>query len=160
MKPYLLQCCERKIQEYISENMNQHKPGKSTTDMMLLSLLRVQDHNILPKWYEETARLCFDCPEDVDLHIPSQHPCSYFYLWMEYQARNYCAYANGLPCLFRLRAQPLTLQLKLLHPSESLWNTNYKNALQQNLCKLWFIYYLSFPPLSLLESSDSETIFI
>ena len=140
--------------------MNRHKPGKSTTDMMLLSLLRVQDHNILPKWYEESTRLCFDCPEDADLPCHLNIPAAiYIYEW-RYQARNYCAYANGLPCLFRLRAQPLTLQLKLLHPSESLWDTNYKNALQQNLCKLWFIYYRSYPPLSLLESSGSETMFI
>ena len=62
--------------------MNQHKPVKSTTGMMLLSLLRVQD-NILPKWYEETTGLCFDCLEDGDLHIPSQPTCSHFYLWVE-----------------------------------------------------------------------------
>ena len=51
--------------------------------MMLLSLLRVQDNNILLKGYEETTGLCFDSPEDVDLHIPSQLTCSYFYLWVE-----------------------------------------------------------------------------
>ena len=57
--------------------------GKSTTGMILLYLLRVQDNNILPKWYEETTGLCFDCPEDGDLHIPSQPTCSHFYLWVE-----------------------------------------------------------------------------
>ena len=30
------------------------------------------------------------------------------------QARHYCAYANGLPCLFCLRASLFTLQIKLL----------------------------------------------
>ena len=63
------------------------------------------------------------------------------YGW-RYQARHYCAYANGLPCLFCLRV-PFTLQIKLLHPCVSFLGTNYKNALQQVLCKLWFIYYLS-----------------
>ena len=56
---------------------------KSTTGMILLYLLRVQDNNILPKWYEETTGLCFDCPEDDDLHIPSQPTCSHFYLWVK-----------------------------------------------------------------------------
>ena len=51
-------------------NRNRHKPGESTTGMMLLSLLRVQDNNILPRWCEETTGLCCDCPEDGDLHIP------------------------------------------------------------------------------------------
>ena len=60
------------------------------------------------------------------------------YGW-RYQARHYCAYANGLPCLFCLRAPPFTLQLKLLQPCVSFWETNYKNALQQVLCKLWSI---------------------
>ena len=58
MEPYLQQYCQRHIQEYISWNRNQHKLWKSTTGMMLLSLLRVQDNNILPKWYEETTGLC------------------------------------------------------------------------------------------------------
>ena len=101
---------------------------------MLLSLLRVQDNNILPKWYEETTGLCFG-----DLHIPSQRTCSYGW---RYHARHYCPNANGLPCLFRLRAPSFTLQLKLLHPCLSFWETNYENVLQQVLCKLWFIYYL------------------
>ena len=30
--------------------------------MVLLSLLRVQDNNILQKWCEKTAGLCLDCP--------------------------------------------------------------------------------------------------
>ena len=64
------------------------------------------------------------------------------YGW-RYQARHYCAYANGLPCLFCLRAPPFTLQIKLLDPSVSFLGTNYKNALQQVLCKHWSIYYLS-----------------
>ena len=58
------------------------------------------------------------------------------------QARQYCVYANGLPCLFHVRAPLFTLQLKLLHPSVNFWVTNYKNALQQVLCKLGSIYYL------------------
>ena len=63
--------------------MNRHKPGKYTSDVMFLSLLRVQDNNILAKWYEETAGLCFDLPEDRDMHIPSQPTFSYFYMWVE-----------------------------------------------------------------------------
>ena len=47
--------------------MNRHKPGKSAASMMLFSLLRVQDNNILPNWHGETAGLCFDCLEDGDL---------------------------------------------------------------------------------------------
>ena len=64
------------------------------------------------------------------------------YGW-RYHARHYSAYANGLPCLFCLRATPFTLQIKLLHPCVNFLGTNYKNALQQVLCKLLFIYYLS-----------------
>ena len=139
MEPYLQWYCQRHIQEYIGWNMNQHKPGKSTTGMMLLSLLRVQVNNILPKWYEETTGLCFDRPEDGDLHTPSQPTCSHGW---RYQARHYCAHANGFACLFRLKAPPFTSQLKLLHPCLSFWETNYENALQQVLCKLWFVYYL------------------
>ena len=67
----------------ISTNRNRHKPGKSTTSIMFLYLLRVQENNILPQWYEETTGLCFDCPEDGDLHIPSQPTCSHFYLWVK-----------------------------------------------------------------------------
>ena len=96
----------------ISLNMNQHKSGKNTTGMMLLSLLKVQGNNILPKWYEETIGLCIDRPEDGDLHTPSQPTCSHGW---RCQARHYCAHANGLACLFRLRAPPFTSQLKLLH---------------------------------------------
>ena len=62
------------------------------------------------------------------------------YGW-RYQAKHYCAYADGLPCLFCLRAPPFTLKLKQLHPCVSFWETIYKNALQQVLCKFWFIYY-------------------
>ena len=129
MEPYLQQYCLRHIQEHISWNRNWHKPGKSTTGMMHLFLLRLQDNNILPKWYEETTGLCFDCPVDGDLAIS-------IYGW-RYQARHNCTYANGLPCLFCLRVPPFTLPIKLLHPFVSLWGTNYKNALQQVLCKLW-----------------------
>ena len=63
--------------------MNRHKPGKSTTGMMRFSVLRVEDNNILPKWFEETAGLCFDCLQDGDLHIPSQPNCIHFYLWVD-----------------------------------------------------------------------------
>ena len=65
------------------------------------------------------------------------------YGW-RYQTGHYCAYANGLPWLFCLRAPLFTLQMKLLHPCVSFLGTNYKNALQQVLCKVWFIYYLSY----------------
>ena len=59
-----------------------------------------------------------------------------------YQARHYCACANRLLCMPRLRASSLTLQLKLLHPCVSFREINYRNALQQVLCRLWSIYYL------------------
>ena len=150
MEPYIQQYCQRHIQEYISWNMTGHRPGKSTTSMMLLSLLRVQDNNIVPKWYEETTWLCFDCLEDGDLHIPSQPTCSHFYEW-RYQARH-CAYANGVSCFFRLRTPFFTLQVKLLHSCVTFWETNYKNALQQFLSKFCFIYY---PPISFLENTRS-----
>ena len=61
----------------------------------------------------------------------------------KYQARHYCAYANGLPFLFCQRVLPFTLNIKLLNPRVNFWRTNYMNSLQQVLCKLWFIYYLS-----------------
>ena len=62
------------------------------------------------------------------------------YGW-RHQAKHFCAYVDGLPYLLRLRAPPFTLQLKLLHPYVSFWETNYKNVLQQVLCKFLFIYY-------------------
>ena len=57
MEPYIQQYCQRHIQECISWNINRNKIGKSTTRMMLPSLLGVQDNNIRPKWYEETTGL-------------------------------------------------------------------------------------------------------
>ena len=63
------------------------------------------------------------------------------YGW-SYQARHYSAYANWLPCLFRLLAPPFTLQPKLLYPCISFWETNDRRALQQVLCNLRFICYL------------------
>ena len=44
------------------------------------------------------------------------------YGW-RFQARHYCAYANGLSCLIRLRGPSFTLQLKILHPCLSLYET-------------------------------------
>ena len=70
-------------------------------------------------------------------------PAAIFIYGWRYQARHYCAYANWLPWFFCLRAPPFTLQIKLIHSFVSFLGTNYNNALQQNLCKLWFIYYLS-----------------
>ena len=32
----------------------------------------------LPKCYEDTTKLCFNCPEDGDLHVPSQLTCQPF----------------------------------------------------------------------------------
>ena len=106
--------------------MNWDKFGKSTTGMMLLFLLRVQDNIILRKWYGETQGPCFDYLEDGDLNIPSETTCSRFYLWTEV-------------CL---RAPPFILQLKLLHPCVTFGKINHRNMLQQVLCRLWFIYYL------------------
>ena len=61
--------------------MNRHQPKKSTTGMMFLFLLRMEDNIILPNKFEETTGLCFDCLGDGYLHIPSQPTCSYFYLY-------------------------------------------------------------------------------
>ena len=61
----------------------------------------------------------------------------------KYQARHYCAYANGLPFLFCQRVLTFTLNIKLLNPRVNFWRTNYMNSLQQVICKLWFIYYLA-----------------
>ena len=96
MEPYLQQYCQRHIQEYISWNRNRHKPEKSTTGMLLLSLLRVQGNNILPRWYEETPGLCFDCPEDNSCTSHLNPPAVISIYGWRYQARHYCAYANGL----------------------------------------------------------------
>ena len=131
-------------QEYVSWNINWHKPGKSTTGMMLPSLLRVQDNNILPKWYEETIGLYFDCSENGDLHHHLNPSATISIYGWRYQARQYRTYANGLPCLFRLKVPPFTLQLKLLHPCVSFFEKTYKNVLQQVLWELWSIYYLYF----------------
>ena len=66
-------------------------------------------------------------------------PAAIFIYGWRYQARHYCAYDNGLPYLFCLRAPPFTLQLKLLHPYVSFWVTNYKNALQQVLSRRFYL---------------------
>ena len=81
---------------------------------------------IQPKWYEETKGLCLDCPEDSHLN-PTV--AIYFEEW-RYQVSHYCAYDNGLPCLFRLRAPPFTSKLKLRQLCGSFWESNYENALQ------------------------------
>ena len=91
---------------------------------MLLSLLRVQDNNILPKWFEEITGLRVEFLVDGDLHIPSQSPGAISIYGWRYQARHYCAYATGLPCLFHLRTPSFTLQLKLLQPCVSFWEIN------------------------------------
>ena len=104
--------------------------------MMLLSLLRVQDNNILPKWHEETKGLYFDGPEDGDLHIPSQPTCNHFYLWVEVPGQTLLCSANGLRCLFCLRAPPFTLRLKLFHLCVSFWETNTRKRRNK--------FYLSF----------------
>ena len=75
-------------------------------------------------------------------------PAAFSVYGWRYHARCYCTYANGFPCLFCLRTPLFTLHLKLLHPCVTFLETNYGNALQQVLRKLWFIYYLY--PLSLL----------
>ena len=136
MGPYLQQYCQRHIQEYISLNRNGHIPRKSTTGMMLLSLLRVQDYNILPRWYEEITGLCLTVQRMVTYTYHLKPPAAISIYGWKYQARHYWAYANGLPCLFCLGAPPFTLQIKLLHPCVSSLGTNHKNALQQVLCKL------------------------
>ena len=143
MAPYLQQYCQRHTQEYIRWNRNRHKPRKSTTGMLLLSLLRVQDNDILPNGMKRLQGFVLTVQRVVTCtcHLNPLVAIS-IYGW-RYQAKHYCAYVNGLPCLLCLRAPPFTLQIKLLHPCVSFLGTNYKNALQQVLCKLWFIYYLS-----------------
>ena len=116
--------------------MNRHY-GKNTTGMMLVSLLSVEDNNILPKWYEETTGLCFDCPDDGDLHISSQPTCSLFpFMGVGTRLGIIVHMLMGCHTFFCLSAPPITLQITLLHPCVSFWGTNYKNALQQVLCKL------------------------
>ena len=56
--------------------------------------------------------LPFDSPEDGDLDKLLNPPSTISIFGWRYQARHYCAYANGLPCLFRVRAPSFTLQLK------------------------------------------------
>ena len=111
---------------------NRHKLGKSTKVCKI----------ILPKFYEETTRLSFNCPRNGDLHIPPQLTCRLFCLWVEVPCKMLLHITNGFPCLFCLRAPLFTLHLKLLHPRVTFLETNYRNALQQVLRKLWFIYYL------------------
>ena len=129
--------------------MDRRKTGKRITGMMLFSLLSVQDSNILPKCYEEATGLC--------TYYLNPPPAIFIYGW-RFQGRHNCAYANRLSCLFHLRAPTFTLQRKLLHPCVIFWEASYKNSLQQVLCKHWF--FITYPPLSLLESTDSETVFI
>ena len=57
--------------------MTQQKPEESTTYIRFLSLLRVQDDIVLPG----NIVLCFECPEDGDLHKPSQPTYSHFIYW-------------------------------------------------------------------------------
>ena len=57
--------------------MNQHKPEKRAAGMTPLSLLRLQDNTIEPKWYEDTTGLGFDCLEDDDMHTVFQSTCLY-----------------------------------------------------------------------------------
>ena len=57
--------------------------GKSTTGMMLLSLIGVHDNVTQLKRYEQVAELCYECAGDADLHIPSQATCTHFSLWAE-----------------------------------------------------------------------------
>ena len=122
----LQQCCQRHIQEYISWNINRHKLRKSRTGIMLLSLLRVEENFTQPKWYEETKGLCLDCPE----HIHLNPTVAVSFEGGRYQVSHYCLYANGLPCLFGLRAPPFTSKLKLRQLCGSFRETHYENALQ------------------------------
>ena len=111
--------------------MNGHKLRKSTTGMTLLSLLRVQ---VILSFQNGTKRL-----QDFVLTVQRMVTCTYhlnphvatsIYRW-RYQAIQYCACANGLPCLFRLTTPPFIFQLNL-------------NKSQQILCKVRFNYYLYF----------------
>ena len=111
--------------------MNWDKFGKSTTGMMLLFLLRVQDNIILRKWYGETQGPCFDYLEDGDLHIPSETTCSRFYLWTEV-------------CL---RAPPFILQLKLI---TGICCSKFYAGSDS---------YITYTPLGLLASTDSNHVY-
>ena len=122
--------------------MNQHKPGKSKMCMMPLSLLRVQDH-ILPNALKRLQGFVLTVQRMVTCTYHLTLPAAISIYGWRYQARHYCPCANGLLCLFCLRAPTFTLQLKLLHPCVSFREMNYKNVLQQVLCNPWLIYYLS-----------------
>ena len=136
MDPYLQQSCQRHIQEYISWNRSRHKPGKTTTGMMLLSLLIVQGNNILPKWYEETTGLYFDYRSRGwwPSHNILTHLQSFLFMGGGTRLDIIAHMLMGCHACFAWGYHLFCV---------SFLGTNYKNVLQQVLCKLWFIYYLS-----------------
>ena len=125
--------------------------------MLLLSLLRVQDNDILPNGMKRlqgfvlTVQRVVTCTRHLNPLVAIS-----IYGW-RYQAKHYCAYVNGLPCLLCLRAPPFTLQIKLLHPFLSFLGTDYKNTLQYKFYAS-SDSFITYPLLSLLKSTGSKTL--
>ena len=86
-----------------------------------------------------------------------QHAVISIYGW-KYQVRHYCAYANGLKCLLRLRAPLFTLQLKLLHPAVSFGKKFTRMRASQFYASP--DSFITYTPQSRLESTGSENMFI
>ena len=134
--------------------MNGHKPGKSTTSTMLLSLLRMQDNNILPKWYEETTGLCFDCLEDGDLHIPSQPTCSHFYLWVEVPGQTLLRVCYWVAMFVSPEDTIFYFTTETTSPLCKLLGNKLEECVAASSVQA-LIHLLSIPPLSLLEIKRS-----
>ena len=79
------------------------------------------------------------------------------YGW-KYQVRHYCGYANRLSCLFRLRTPPFTLQLNYFTLVQAFGK---QNTIMR--CSKFYASsdsFMTYTPLSLLESTGSETMHI
>ena len=125
MEPYLQQHCQRHIQEYISWNRNRYKPEKSTTGMLLLSLLRDRScQNVMkrPQGFVFTVQRMVTCTYHLNL------PAAISIYWWKHQARHYCAYANRRSCLFCLRAPHFTL----LHSCVSFFRKKLQECVAAN----------------------------
>ena len=81
----------------------------------------------------------------------------FIYEW-RYQARHYCAYAYGLPYLFRLRALPFTSQTTSILCR--LLGTNYRNVFRKSCAS--FDSFITYNPLKsyvfqISSKKDNET---
>ena len=155
MEPYLQHYCQRHIQEYVSWNRNRHEPGKSTTGMMLLSLLRVQDNNILPKWYEKTTGLCFDCPEDGDLHTISTHLQPFLFMGGGTRLDIIAHILMGCHAYFAWGHH-----LYFTNKTTSPLCKPLGNKLQECIAASSMQALIANPPLSLLKSTGSKTVYL